>query len=69
MPSRSARGGEEARLAQAAGRPADARGLPCEDGAFDGVLVLGPLHHLRERADRVRAPLGVSAHLLGRARA
>jgi SAM-dependent methyltransferase len=32
----------------------DARELPCEDGSFDVVLVLGPLYHLHERADRVR---------------
>ena len=33
----------------------DARRLPVEDGSFDAVLLLGPLYHLTERADRVRA--------------
>ncbi|WP_433203274.1 methyltransferase domain-containing protein [Dactylosporangium sp. CS-047395] len=31
----------------------DARSLPFADGSFDAVLVLGPLYHLHERADRV----------------
>lgn len=31
----------------------DARGLPVADGAFDVVLVLGPLYHLQSRDDRV----------------
>jgi SAM-dependent methyltransferase len=33
----------------------DARHLSAEDGTFDAVLLLGPLYHLTERADRVRA--------------
>jgi SAM-dependent methyltransferase len=33
----------------------DARGLPCEDAAFDAVLLMGPLYHLTDRADRLRA--------------
>jgi SAM-dependent methyltransferase len=32
---------------------ADARGLPSGSAAFDAVLLLGPLYHLPERADRV----------------
>lgn len=33
----------------------DARELPAADAAYDVVLLLGPLYHLPERADRVRA--------------
>lgn len=33
----------------------DARTLPFDDGTFDAALVFGPLYHLSERADRVRA--------------
>jgi len=33
----------------------DARELPVADGSFDTVLLLGPLYHLTERADRLRA--------------
>ena len=33
----------------------DARHLPEADNAWDAVLLLGPLYHLVERADRVRA--------------
>jgi len=33
----------------------DARDLPAADGEYDATLVLGPLYHLHERADRVRA--------------
>ncbi len=33
----------------------DARSLPHDDRAFDGVLLLGPLYHLIERPDRVQA--------------
>jgi ubiquinone/menaquinone biosynthesis C-methylase UbiE len=33
----------------------DARELPLADAGFDAVLVLGPLYHLTERLDRVRA--------------
>ncbi len=33
----------------------DARSLPVDDGTVDAALVLGPLYHLVERSDRVRA--------------
>jgi ubiquinone/menaquinone biosynthesis C-methylase UbiE len=33
----------------------DARRLPFEDERFDAVLLLGPLYHLPERADRIAA--------------
>jgi SAM-dependent methyltransferase len=33
----------------------DARHLPVPDGAYDVVLLLGPLYHLTDRADRVLA--------------
>ncbi|MBC7278984.1 bifunctional 2-polyprenyl-6-hydroxyphenol methylase/3-demethylubiquinol 3-O-methyltransferase UbiG [Nocardioides sp.] len=33
----------------------DARGLPIEDSSVDVALLLGPLYHLAERADRLRA--------------
>jgi SAM-dependent methyltransferase len=33
----------------------DACELPVADGSFDAVLLLGPLYHLTERADRLRA--------------
>ncbi|MDX3196063.1 class I SAM-dependent methyltransferase, partial [Streptomyces sp. MN03-5084-2B] len=33
----------------------DARGLSFPDAAFDVVLLLGPLYHLVDRADRMRA--------------
>ncbi|THV24308.1 class I SAM-dependent methyltransferase [Glycomyces paridis] len=33
----------------------DARDLPFEDDAFDAVLLMGPLYHLTERAQRVQA--------------
>jgi ubiquinone/menaquinone biosynthesis C-methylase UbiE len=33
----------------------DARALPAPDASADAVLLLGPLYHLVERADRVRA--------------
>jgi SAM-dependent methyltransferase len=33
----------------------DARDLPFPDGAFDAALLLGPLYHLQERGDRLRA--------------
>jgi SAM-dependent methyltransferase len=36
-------------------RVADARSLDEPDGAADAVVLLGPLYHLTERADRVRA--------------
>ncbi|MGH3715154.1 MAG: class I SAM-dependent methyltransferase [Micromonosporaceae bacterium] len=34
---------------------ADARALPAADASVDAVLLLGPLYHLTERADRLRA--------------
>jgi len=34
---------------------ADARALPEPDGTYDAALLLGPLYHLLERDDRVRA--------------
>ncbi len=46
------------RQARERGIPArigDARRLREEDSSFDAVLLLGPLYHLPERADRVRA--------------
>jgi len=33
----------------------DARSLPEPDGAYDATLLLGPLYHLLDRGDRVRA--------------
>jgi SAM-dependent methyltransferase len=33
----------------------DARGLGCANQSVDAVLLLGPLYHLTERSDRVRA--------------
>jgi ubiquinone/menaquinone biosynthesis C-methylase UbiE len=33
----------------------DARELPLDDHSFDVVLLFGPLYHLTERADRLRA--------------
>jgi SAM-dependent methyltransferase len=36
-------------------RPGDARELPEADDSFDAVLLLGPLYHLPDRAERVRA--------------
>jgi SAM-dependent methyltransferase len=34
---------------------ADARDLDLPDGSVDAALLLGPMYHLRERADRIRA--------------
>jgi SAM-dependent methyltransferase len=54
---------EQARLA-ARGRPGtalasaevgDARAIPLPDGSADAVLLLGPLYHLAERAERLQA--------------
>lgn len=33
----------------------DGRDLPVSEASYDAVLLLGPLYHLTERADRVRA--------------
>lgn len=41
----------------------DARDLPWEDTTFDAVLLFGPLYHLVEREDRVRA-LGEAARVV-----
>jgi SAM-dependent methyltransferase len=43
------------RLPGVTARPGDARDLPYGDGSYDVVLMLGPLYHLPERADRVQA--------------
>ncbi|TQE33470.1 class I SAM-dependent methyltransferase [Streptomyces ipomoeae] len=43
------------RLPGVTARQGDARELPAEDAAYDVVLLLGPLYHLPERADRIRA--------------
>jgi SAM-dependent methyltransferase len=49
----------DGRLASADGRfsvaAGDARGLVEDDGSYDAALLLGPLYHLTERPDRVRA--------------
>ncbi|MFC5832008.1 class I SAM-dependent methyltransferase [Nonomuraea insulae] len=42
-------------LAGVRARLGDARDLAVQDGAADAVLLLGPLYHLPERADRLRA--------------
>ncbi len=51
---------EEASRGGAAARPAsvrlgDARALPFDDASAEAVLMLGPLYHLTERRDRLRA--------------
>lgn len=33
----------------------DARGLPFEDSSFDLVLLMGPLYHLTDKSDRIKA--------------
>ncbi|MER5624576.1 class I SAM-dependent methyltransferase [Streptosporangium sp. NPDC002544] len=43
-----------ARLAGVTAWQGDARELPLPDESVDAVLLLGPLYHLAERADRVR---------------
>ncbi|MDX3641131.1 class I SAM-dependent methyltransferase [Streptomyces sp. MB09-02B] len=43
------------RLPGVTARLGDARALPVEDAAYDVVLFLGPLYHLPERPDRVKA--------------
>ena len=40
------------------------RNLPAAQASFDAVLLLGPLYHLTERADRVRA-LSEAARVVG----
>jgi SAM-dependent methyltransferase len=44
-----------ARIPGVTARLGDARRLPAHDAAYDVVLMPGPLYHLLERADRVRA--------------
>ncbi|GAA3985991.1 class I SAM-dependent methyltransferase [Streptomyces sp. NBC_01352] len=46
---------QAARLPGVTARPGDARALPADDASYDVVLLLGPLYHLPERPDRVRA--------------
>ncbi|MCT9076601.1 class I SAM-dependent methyltransferase [Streptomyces fulvoviolaceus] len=46
---------QAARIPGVRARSGDARSLPADDSAYDVVLLLGPLYHLPERADRVRA--------------
>ena len=46
---------QASRLPGVTARAGDARALPSEDASYDVVLMLGPLYHLPERADRVRA--------------
>ncbi|MEU1271007.1 class I SAM-dependent methyltransferase [Streptomyces sp. NPDC005799] len=46
---------QASRLPGVTARSGDARSLPDEDATYDAVLLLGPLYHLTERADRVRA--------------
>ena len=46
---------EQAREAGVAARLGDARALPWDDAHADAVLLLGPLYHLTERDERVRA--------------
>ncbi|MGP3930553.1 class I SAM-dependent methyltransferase [Nonomuraea sp. KM88] len=46
---------EAAALPGVSARLGDARDLPVPGGQADAVLLLGPLYHLPERADRVRA--------------
>lgn len=46
---------QAAQLAGVEARVGDARALPVADGSADAVLLLGPLYHLTERRERVRA--------------
>ncbi|MEU6144989.1 class I SAM-dependent methyltransferase [Streptomyces sp. NPDC047081] len=46
---------QASRLPGVKARPGDARSLPDEDASYDAILLLGPLYHLPERSDRVRA--------------
>ncbi|WP_327168262.1 class I SAM-dependent methyltransferase [Streptomyces subrutilus] len=46
---------EEARAAGLRSALGDARSLAAGDGAYDAALLLGPLYHLVEAGDRVRA--------------
>jgi SAM-dependent methyltransferase len=49
----------------ASGTVGDARSLAWPDASFDAVLLLGPLYHLQEREDRLRA-LGQARRVLYR---
>jgi ubiquinone/menaquinone biosynthesis C-methylase UbiE len=51
--ARAAARGRQARLASA--ETGDARALKLADASVDAVLLLGPLYHLRERAERLQA--------------
>lgn len=44
-----------AKLSGVVAEVGDARALPYPDESFDAALLLGPLYHLQDRADRVRA--------------
>lgn len=46
---------QAARIPGVTARAGDARELPVPDDTYDAVLLLGPLYHLPERDDRVRA--------------
>ena len=46
---------ERSNVAFASARVGDARAIELPDESVDAVLLLGPLYHLPERADRVRA--------------
>lgn len=46
---------QAARFPLASIQQGDARALPCEDQFAEAALLLGPLYHLTERADRVNA--------------
>ncbi|MBI4904232.1 MAG: methyltransferase domain-containing protein [Acidobacteria bacterium] len=46
---------QAARFPLAGIQQGDARALPCEDQCVDATLLLGPLYHLPERADRIQA--------------
>ncbi|MEV4642592.1 class I SAM-dependent methyltransferase [Actinoplanes sp. NPDC049548] len=46
---------EAATLPGVTAQPGDARQLPVPDASADAVLMLGPLYHLLERADRLAA--------------
>lgn len=46
---------EHARARGISAELGDARALPWPDASFDAVLLLGPLYHLGERGDRLRA--------------
>jgi ubiquinone/menaquinone biosynthesis C-methylase UbiE len=43
------------RVGRVSAEVGDARALPVEDASFDAALVFGPLYHLTERDDRLRA--------------